>query len=67
MGGAISIMLKSDAERKVRRAIEDYSAEFSEEQIEALSDMILKIASTVVEEALASWKPGPGGRPSFFA
>lgn len=60
-------MLKSEAERKVRRAIEDYEAEFTEEQIEALSDMIMKIASTVVEEALASWRPGSGGKPTFFA
>lgn len=60
-------MLRSDAERKVRRAIEDCEAEFTEEQIKALSDMILKVSATVVEEALSSWKPGPGGRPQFFA
>ena len=60
-------MLKSEAERKVRRAIEDYDAEFTDEQIEALSDMIMKIASTVVEEALASWRPNSGGKPQFFA
>lgn len=61
-------MLKSDAERQVRKAIEESGAEFTEEQIKALSIMILKIASTIVEEAFASWRPGTGGgRPQFFA
>ncbi|MBX3137708.1 hypothetical protein KF707_15905 [Candidatus Obscuribacterales bacterium] len=60
-------MLKSDAERAIRKAIEENEAEFTEEQIKALSAMILKISSTIVEEAFASWKPGSGGRPQFFA
>jgi hypothetical protein len=60
-------MLKSDAERQIRKAIEETGAEFTEEQIKALSQMILKVASTVVEEAFASWRPGAGGKPQFFA
>ncbi|MBZ0189023.1 MAG: hypothetical protein K8F91_22450 [Candidatus Obscuribacterales bacterium] len=61
-------MLKSDAERIIRRSIEETGAEFTEEQIAALSQMILKIAATMVEEALSTFKPsGPGSRPQFFA
>jgi hypothetical protein len=60
-------MLKSDSERMVRRAIEDTDAKFTEEQIQALSQMILKIVSAQVEEMLALWRPsgggGGGGRP----
>lgn len=59
-------MLKSEAERVVRRAIEETKAEFTEEQIHALCQMMIKIASTTVEEALASWRPS-GGRSNFFA
>lgn len=51
----------------VRRAIEDTDAKFTEEQIQALSQMILKIVSQQVEEMLALWRPsgggGGGGRP----
>ncbi|MCA9801509.1 MAG: hypothetical protein KC777_05960 [Cyanobacteria bacterium HKST-UBA02] len=61
-------MLKSDADRIIRRAMEENGAEFTEEQIAALSQSILKIAATMVEEALATFKPGgPGSRPQFFA
>ena len=61
-------MLRSDAERIIRKHIEESGAEFTEEQIQALSQIILKIASTVVEEAFASWRPSSGGgRPQFFA
>ncbi len=60
-------MLKSEAERVVRRAIEETNAEFTEEQIQAICQITVKVASTIVEEALASWRPGGGGRPQFFA
>ncbi|MBX9670875.1 MAG: hypothetical protein K2X93_25005 [Candidatus Obscuribacterales bacterium] len=61
-------MLKSEAERVIRKAIEESDAQFTEEQIKALSQMMLKISATTVEEAFASWKPGGGGgRPQFFA
>lgn len=59
-------MLRGDAERMIRRAMEENEAEFSDEQIEALSTAILNIANRVVEEALASWRPSGGGKPSFF-
>ena len=59
-------MLKGEAERMVRRAIEESEAQFTEEQIEALSKMILNVANRVVEEALASWSPRGGGKPNFF-
>jgi hypothetical protein len=58
-------MLKSEAERVIRRAMEETKAEFTEEQIQALCQIITKIASTTVEEALSSWKPG--GKSGFFA
>jgi hypothetical protein len=60
-------MLKSEAERAIRKAMEDTDAKFTEEQIQALSQICLKIASTVVEEAFANWRPGSGGKPQFFA
>lgn len=61
-------MLKSEAERVVRQVIEDTGAQFTEEQIAAISQICLRVAATVVEEALASWRPsGGGGRPQFFA
>lgn len=56
-------MLKSEAERVVRRALEETNAQFTEEQIDALSLLVSRIAITTVEEALAQWRPqsGPGG------
>lgn len=58
-------MLKSDAELIVRRAVEDNEAKFTEEQIKALSQMVLKISGRLVEEAMASIGSGKTG--SFFA
>ena len=60
-------MLKSEAERVVRRAIEETGAEFTEEQIQALCRICTKIAATVVEEAFANFRPGSGGKPRFFS
>ncbi len=60
-------MLKSEADRVVRRALEETNAQFTEEQIEALCQICVKISSTIVEEALSSWRPGGGGKPQFFA
>ena len=59
-------MLKGDAERIVRRAMEETGAEFTEEQIQALSIVCMKIAGRLVEEMAASWKPRPGSKPTFF-
>lgn len=60
-------MLKSEAERLIRRTIEETGATFTEEQIQALCVIVTKIAATTVEEAFASWRPGSGGKPNFFA
>ena len=60
-------MLKSEAERVIRKAMEETEAQFTEEQIKALSQVVIKICSTIIEEAFASWKPSSGGRPQFFA
>jgi ribosomal protein S7 len=59
-------MLKSEAERIVRRALEDTSAQFTQEQIDALCIMSVKIATTIVEEAIASLRQG-SGRKGFFS
>ncbi len=59
-------MLKSDAERIVRRAMEETGAEFTEAQVLALSTICMKIAGRLVEEMAASWKPRPGSKPTFF-
>ena len=40
--------------------------EFSDEQIQALSLAMMKIAGRLVEEAIASWRPKPNSRPNFF-
>jgi hypothetical protein len=58
-------MLKSEAERVIRRTIEETNAEFTEEQIQAICIIVTKIALTTVEEALASWRPSSGGRPNY--
>jgi hypothetical protein len=51
----------------VKRAMEDTEAQFTDEQVQALTQMIMKICGRIIEEALASWRPGvPGSRPSFF-
>ena len=60
-------MYKSDAERIIRKTIEETGAVFTDEQIEALSKAITKIASQVVEEAFASYKPGSPGKSSFYS
>lgn len=60
-------MLRSDAELIIRRAIEDTDAEFTEEQIQALSLIVMKIAGRLVEELAASWSGKPGSRPMFFS
>lgn len=60
-------MLKSEAERIVRKAIEETKAQFTEEQIHAICQITIKIASTVIEEALASWRTGSSSKPHFFA
>ncbi len=60
-------MLKSDAELIVRRAMEDTGAQFTEEQIKALSLLSMRIAGRLVEEMAASWRSRPGSKPTFFS
>ncbi len=61
-------MIKSEAERIIRRQMEETGAEFTEEQITALCHIIIKIGNQIVEEALASQSSGkPGSKPQFFA
>ena len=64
-------MLKSEAEHFVRRALEETGAQFTEEQIQALAYMIPKMVGRMVEEAMASMRPGtPGGptnKPHFYS
>ena len=50
-------MLKSDAERILRRYAEESKAQFTEQQIECLALALLKISEQVVEEALALFRP----------
>ena len=60
-------MYKSESERVIRKIIEETGAVFTEEQIQALGKIITKIASQIVEEAFASYRPGSSGKPSFFS
>ncbi|MDZ4833497.1 MAG: hypothetical protein SGJ27_06930 [Candidatus Melainabacteria bacterium] len=57
-------MLKSEAERVIRKALEESDAQFTDEQITALSLIMIRITATTIEEAFANWKgSGGGGRP----
>jgi hypothetical protein len=61
-------MFKTEAEHIIKRALEQTKAEFTDEQIKALSIITIKIAARVVEEAFSSSssKPGAQGKPNFF-
>lgn len=60
-------MLKSEAENMIRRVLEETGAQFTDEQVLALAQAIMKISGRIVEEAFASFRPGvQGSRPSFF-
>ncbi|MBX9571105.1 MAG: hypothetical protein K2X77_19570 [Candidatus Obscuribacterales bacterium] len=60
-------MLKSEMDRMFRRCIEETKAEFTEEQIQCIILAMNKICGRMVEEALASFRPGSGGRSGYFA
>ena len=60
-------MLKSEIERVFRRCVEESKAEFTEAQIQCIVLAMNKICGRIVEEALASYRPGSSGRPGFFA
>lgn len=47
-------MLKSEAERMLRRCIEETKAEFTEEQIQCLILAFLKITDRMIEEGFAN-------------
>jgi hypothetical protein len=51
-------MFRSEAEHLIRRTIEETGAQFTEEQIQAISVITTKVASAIVEEALSNWRPG---------
>jgi ribosomal protein S7 len=53
-------MLKSDAERILRRTMEETKMQLTEQQIQCLSQAMLKIAQQVVEEALSLYNPKTG-------
>jgi hypothetical protein len=61
-------MFKKEADHIIKRAIEETGAQFTEEQIKALSIITIKIAARVVEEAFSSssTKPGAPGKQNFF-
>jgi len=60
-------MYKSEAERVIRKALEETGASFTEEQIQALGKIVTKIAAQIVEEAFASAKSNSSGKTSFFS
>ena len=60
-------MYKSEAEQVIRKTLEETKATFTEEQIQALGKIVTKIASQIVEEAFASYRPGSSSKPSFFS
>jgi hypothetical protein len=54
-------MLKSEVERVVRTVNEETKAEFTEAQIEALSQIILKVTAIQIEEGFANNRSSGGG------
>jgi|EndMetStandDraft_4_1072995.scaffolds.fasta_scaffold1129963_1 hypothetical protein len=61
-------MLKSEAERILNKYCDEHKAEFTDEQKTALAETIIRIASTIVEEALSNISTNRGGgKPQFFA
>jgi len=59
-------MFKSEAERIIRRAMEETGAKFTDEQIQALSRAVVKICAAIIEEAFSSFRPGTNSKPAFF-
>ncbi len=58
-------MLKSEASRIIKNIIEDTGAQFTDEQLEAITQMFLRITQTTVDEALANYRPSSGGRGQY--
>ena len=58
-------MFKSEAERIIRKTMEETGAKFTEEQIQALSKIIPKMAALIVEEAFSSRGTNSSGKPGF--
>jgi hypothetical protein len=58
-------MFKSEAERIIRKTMEETGAKFTEEQIQALSKIIPKMASLIVEEAFSARGTNSSGKPGF--
>ncbi len=61
-------MFHSQAEQIVRTTLEETGATFTEEQIQAISIIVVKIVSRTVEEAFANWSAAGGsGGNKYFA
>lgn len=61
-------MLKGEAEQMIRRSCEEHEKQMTEEEIAFMAEIIMKIASRIVEEAVANWNTNkPGSKPSFFS
>jgi hypothetical protein len=54
-------MLKSEATRVIKNIVEETGAQFTDEQIEAITQMFLRITQTTVDESLANFRPSSSG------
>jgi hypothetical protein len=54
-------MLKSEVERVVKTINEETKAEFTEAQMEAISQILLKVTTIQIEEAFANNRSSGGG------
>lgn len=54
-------MLKSEATRVIKNIIEETGAQFTDEQVEAITQMFLRITQTTIDESLANYRPSSGG------
>lgn len=59
-------MYRSEAELVVRRAIEETGAEFTEEQIRAMSIITTKVATAIVEEALSQLRTSANAKQRYM-
>jgi len=58
-------MLKSEASRIIKNIVDDTGAVFTDEQLEAITQMFLRLTQTTVDEALANYRPSSGGRGQY--
>lgn len=61
-------MLKSEAEQMIRRTVDEAGVvELTDEQIALVAQIIMKLTSRMIEDALSNASRPSGGKPNFFS